>query len=269
MKSRIVSSFTLFLISHLAFAQGNNIDLKGLQRFNPQKTLETQSQWDIKGAFVGGNVLATTQNQQKNDGEVHYISGGNRSRLVKISFFQPYQDSQLEQRLELSFDKDKGFINQVELNYQIQSAYLSIQPVYEKVLQQAVLKYGEPLSFAQVQSIAKTSKQSVRVSEFKQQLRPDTAVAQQILDFFEGFIVTPKTRFVADSNDRALLLSGFRQCYVWQSQDFSEILSLCSFQPSSGNRSGQGVTLSLLNFAVNNAIASYNDDDKEGINISL
>ncbi|MFA3789749.1 hypothetical protein AB6T38_01375 [Aliiglaciecola sp. SL4] len=245
----------IFLVPNV-FAQDDK-NLSSLTRFDASLNLNMRSQMDIRDVKIGDNVLGQTLNLINKNGEVQYISGGNRSDKVDIVFKQPYLESELLQNLSLLFDKDLGFVHQISLTYRIASRYLDILPVYNKTVEQAIVKYGEPMSFKQVQDMTQDKDDEVRLSAFVNKLTDKGETAELVKDYFDYLQVTPKTHFVETEQGHALLLTGFRQCYFWPVDDFEEVLSLCSFQPSSGNMKGQGVTLTLRNFAIQNKIANF------------
>jgi uncharacterized protein (DUF1697 family) len=246
--------------------QNNNI--KSLLRFDASAQLGVQSMMDVRGVHVGDNVLQKVTMLANKGGVVQYISGGNRSSKVDVVFSQPYQNSKLIQNLEIHFDKNYGFINQIDLVYTIASRYLDILPVYQQTIQQALTKYKQPLSFSDVQKIAKSTSTRPKLADVLENLSLAADVKDGVLAYFKYRNVTSKTHFVADDNGHALLLTGFQQCYFWIEKDYAEILSLCAFQPSSGNMKGQGITLSLTDFAVHNAIEDYQQGESN-IDIEL
>ncbi|WJG08309.1 hypothetical protein [Aliiglaciecola sp. LCG003] len=265
--SRMLCFVSLCFSSFAVQAQETD-NLSSLHRFNPDATLPVISSMNIRQVYAGNNVLAKSIALAQSGGKLQYISGGNRSSEVKIEFQQPYKESELIESLELHFDKKYGFINQVTLTYKIASRYLDILPVYDKTLQQAVSKYGEPLSFKTVQDIVKTSSSKPKFADFRANLTVKPELKDEIAQYLNYKQVTSKTHFIESENGRALLLTGFKQCYFWPKQEFAEILTLCAFQPSSGNMKGQGVTLSLVDFRVKQAIEHYQSEEAE-ININL
>ncbi|MBU2879953.1 MULTISPECIES: hypothetical protein [Aliiglaciecola] len=243
------------LVSNV-FAQDDK-NLSSLTRFDSNLNLNVHSQMDLRDVRIGDNVLGQALNLINKNGEVQYISGGNRSEKVDIIFRQAYLESELLQTLSLLFDKDLGFVNQVSLTYRIASRYLDILPVYNKTVDQAIIKYGQPMSFKQVQEMTQDKGDKVRLSAFVAKLPHKAEIADLIKGYFKYLQVTPKTHFVETDTGHALLLTGFRQCYFWPLNEFEELLSLCSFQPSSGNMKGQGITLTLRNFAIQNKIEHF------------
>ncbi|GAB5381639.1 hypothetical protein [Aliiglaciecola sp. M165] len=258
---KCVLVFLIMLPVLVAAQQAPN--LSSLERFDPSITMTSLSTFDIRDIRIGDNARVQASRLSELGGELQHVSGGNRSGDVEFIFKQPYKDSELVQNLELQFDKDIGFIHQIELTYRIASRYVDILPIYQKTVEQAAVKYGSPLSFDQVQALSGGQNDKPRLSAFLKNMQINQDVAEDVLAFFEDKQITPRTHFVETDNGRALLLSGFRQCYFWQKSDFAEILSLCSFQPSSGNMKGQGVTLSLVNFEVSNAIEHFRQNQSE------
>lgn len=259
----VVIALVCVSLSFDSYGQSSNLkENPGLKRFNLQSELGQRSSNDIKQVKVGDNVLAKTIALHEQGGEVQYISGGSRSKTVKVIFRQPYQDSQLLQTLSLDFDKDKGFIHSVTLNYKIDSIYLDILPVYEKVVEQAVSKYGEPLTLLQVSEISDQVEGPLRLQRFIDNLKADDAIMGDVQHYLEDKMVTRKTAFEADEQGNALLMTGFKQCYFWPNKAFSEWISLCAFNPGSGNMKGQGIELKLVNFDVTNSIETFNAQEE-------
>ena len=260
---RILSVIAMVLVSAVqsgVYAQQSDLTQNpGLKRFNTDSELAAKSGFDIKNVRVGDNVLAKTIVLQEQGGDVKYISGNNRSRQVTVVFERPYQNSSLLQNLILDFDKDKGFITTVTLNYKIDSIYIDILPVYERVLEQAMAKYGTPLTLAQVRDVAGQPEESVRLQTFVDKLSPEVAVSEQVKEYLLDKVVTRRTAFEQDEKGNALLITGFRQCYYWPRKNYAELVSLCAFRPSSGNMKGQGIELKLVNFTVQQSISRFNE----------
>lgn len=243
--------------------------MPGLKRFSSGPVLGHQSQFDIKQVRAGDYVLDEVLRLNGHNGEVHHVSGGSRSRKASISFYQPYQDAQLVQRMTLHFDKDHGFVHQVESSYKLDSAYLDIMPVYQKVIAGAISKYGAPLSMQQVRSIAGGGEGDVRLSAFLARAEISSDVRDRVQAFFEDKIVTRRTRFTATEDGHALLITGFNECYLWPGEKFHELLTLCAFRPNSGNMKGQGVDLTLYGFAARRHIENYRAPQDDGVSINL
>lgn len=244
--------------------------MRGLKRFNRATELGDYSVLELKGVRVGDNVLAKAILLQEEGGNIRYISGGSRSRRVQFDFFQPYQDSELVQTVTLNFDKDNGFITDVQVNYKISSAYLSVKPVLDLVFANAVEKYGPPMQLSDIAAIANETRKSarapVRLKGFIRGLRDsikDDALRERVTAYFESRLVTEKTEFEATEQGTAKLLSGFNQCFYWMREAYSEWLSLCSFNPDSGNMRGQGIDVRLTNFAVHTSIEAFRSTSED------
>jgi hypothetical protein len=237
---------------------------KGLKRFDKQSVLGSLSNLDIKDVHLGDNVLAKSISLIDAGGEIHNITGGSRSNKIKISFFQPYQQSRLEQLLELKFNKKNGFIEQISSTYSIDSAYLDLSPVREKVLVAAIKKYGEPLTLAEIQQISGQIKPEISVSRFIDTFNPKQAVAESVKSYFSKRNISKNSKFTSATDGRAIMHTGFDLCYLWQLNDFEEILSLCAFDSKEANASNRGVELSLHNFGLRQVIAQHKKlSDKE------
>jgi hypothetical protein len=241
----------------------------GLKRFDTNETLGAKSQFDIRDVRIGDNVLVKANEFQQQGGHVHYISKGNRSRRVQISFYQPFLNTRLDQQFQLEFNRDNGFIHTILANYKLDSAYADITPVYQQVFEKAIAKYGEPLSLKDVQSLAKSNKSRVKLERFNQNISPAKHVSEDVKAYFSKLIITPQTGFVADENNRALLHSGFNECYLWQKSEFSEILTLCAFGKNSGNMKAQGIELRLIDFSTALKIKNYVKQPKNTPEITL
>lgn len=240
--------------------------MHSLERFNADLQLQYVSKMDIRGVNVGSNVREQTNLLTGQGAELQHISGGKVSTKVELKFRQAYQDSELVQNLALHFDKQYGFVNEIELTYKIASRYLDIRPVYQKTIEQAIAKYGEPLSLEQIRQLSDSRRSEPRLSELVENLNTAPELREEIIGYFSNKMVTSRTRFKDDGNGRALLLSGFTQCYFWSQNQFAELLSLCAFQPSSGNMKGQGITLSLIDFAVREQIVHFQQPE-DGVEI--
>jgi len=242
----------------------------GLKRFDKNVSLgngqHSQSQQDIKGVHIGDNVLAQAINLYDQGAKLHHIAGSSRSDKARLSFYQPYQNSRLEQQLELHFNKFNGFITRVDSTYKIESAYLPIGPILQNVLQSAVAKYGEPLHLSQISQMAKYAKSPVPLRIFIRNLQPHPEVDKLVKDYFNNLNISRSAAFISGDGERAILRTGFNRCYFWQQDDFTEILSLCSFSPNAANAENRGVELSLINFAVQQNVA---DTEKLKSELSL
>ncbi|MFT5674779.1 MAG: hypothetical protein ACI808_000704 [Paraglaciecola sp.] len=247
------------------YATDHSLELqKGLKRFDKQTVFGSISNLDIKDIYIGDNVLAKSISLVDAGGRIHNITGGSRSSKVKISFYQPYQESRLEQLLELKFNKKNGFIEQIGSTYSIDSAYLDLTPVREKVLLAAIKKYGEPLSLADIQQITGRTTSEIRVSSFIDKLRPNSDVAESVKMYFSKRNISKNSKFTSNTDGRAIMHTGFDLCYLWQENDFEEILSLCAFDSREANASNRGVELNLYNFRLQQVITEQKKvSDKE------
>lgn len=253
-----IGVLAMFCWSQIVHSQSSDLGQNpGLKRFDQHEMLGSNSQFDIRAVRVGDNVLKQSLELQQQGGVVHYISKGNRSRNVKISFYQPFGDTRLDQQFRLDFNRNNGFIHTVNVSYKLDSAYADITPIYQQVLEKAVVKYGEPLSFDDIKNYADSTGTRVLLEKFTAEISPKDDVSDAVKGYFSQQIIAAKTAFVADQNGRALLLSGFNQCYLWQKNHFSEVLTLCAFGKNSGNMQGHGVKLELRDFATELMIEGY------------
>lgn len=233
--------------------------LEGLKRFNREATLyspqaPTQallSELDIKDVKLGHNILNQVIKLSDQGGELHTVTGGTRSEKATISFFQPYQDSRLEQRIDLYFNKHSGFIQQINLRYFIASAYLSIEPIRTQALQAAVTKYGPPLTMQAVRQRVKQNQGQIKVSQFVQTLQDTSTATQQ---YFKKLNISRNALITSDQQDYALFHTGFDQCYLWPRDNYNEILSFCGFAPNAANAASRGLEFSLVNFTIADVI---------------
>jgi hypothetical protein len=245
--------------------------LRGLKRFDKVDDLGSSSVLEIKNVYIGDNALAESIALFNKGGKIHTVTGGTRSEKVQFSFFQPYKNSRLEQILELKFNKDNGFVNQLSSTYKISSAYLDISPIREKVLQAAIDKYGSPLTIEEVRDISDQQQGEVDLRRFINKLTPNDAVKEQVLEYFSRRNISKDAKFTANNRGHALMHTGFDQCFVWQQNNFTEILSFCAFGPNAANASSRGVELSLHNFVVAQQIADRKStvQQQESLSISL
>lgn len=232
----------------------------GLKRFKRQQRLSypanpaqlLQSELDIKDVKLGQNALNQAISLSEKGGEIHTITSGSRSDKVTFSFFQPYQESRLEQRIDLYFNKNSGFIHQINLRYLISSAYLSIEPVRAHVLQTAIEKYGKPLSMQDVRNRVKQAKGEVKLRHFADAVEDNSEAAAT---FFKKMSFARNAQISSDEQDYALFPSGFDQCYVWPRDNFNELLTFCGFAPNAANAASRGLEFSLVNFSIAYIIA--------------
>jgi hypothetical protein len=246
-------------------------NLRGLKHLNKSDELGSRSTLEIKDIYIGDNALAQAISLFDRGGKIHNVSGGSRSEKVRFSFFQPYQDSQLEQSLELKFNKDNGFVERLNSTYKIKSAYLPISPIREKVLQAAIAKYGPPLSIVEVRKMSEQQKGEVSLRRFIAKLSSRDEVKEQVLAYFAKGNISKNARFTGAKDGYAELHTGFDRCFLWPRNNFVEILSFCAFAPNAANAANRGVELSLQNFAVAQQIIQRKSNDKpqEPLSISL
>lgn len=266
---RVLACVVALVILCSANAQQDVGELRGLKRFDPDTKLGMASDKDIKSVRLGHNVLSAARQLQSLGGDIHYISGGSRSRNVKISFFQPYQNASLEQQFKLDFNKDNGFVHHISVNYKLDSAYLDMRPVYNKIIENTVKKYGEPLSIEAVRAILNQSKDDVLLEAFVAKIEIDPSVTASVQQFFNQKIIASRTRFTESEQGRALLLSGFNECYLWPGEGYAEILSLCALRKSKVNMKGQAVEMTLYNFAIEQHIENYQEPVNDQFEIDL
>lgn len=245
--------------------------LRGLKRFDKGDELGARSVLEIKDVYIGDNALAKSIALFAKGGRIHTVTGGTRSDHVRFSFFQPYQDSRQVQTIELKFNKDNGFVNQLSSTFKISSAYLNISPIREKVLQAAIDKYGPPLTIDEVREISEQQEGEVYLRSFINKLAPQAAVKEQVLAYFAQRNISKNAKFTANKLGHALMHTGFDQCYVWQRNNFAEILSFCAFAPNAANASNRGVELTLDNFVVAKKVAEHKttEQQQESLSISL
>ena len=243
----------------------------GLKRFDSAHRLSGEnslSTLDIKQIHIGDNALASAISLYDQGAKLHHIAGSSRSDKVRLSFYQPYQNSRLEQRLALHFNKFNGFVTQINSVYTVESAYVGIKDVLKDVLVSAIAKYGEPISFADALKQTNLTKDDVPLSSFIKTLSPREDVKNNVIAFFEELRVSRSAKFVADDAGRALLHTGFNRCYVWQTDSYNEVLTLCFFPPNAANSANRGVELQLVDFAVQKKIAAT-EKIKNELSLSL
>ena len=238
--------------------------LRGLERFNksdslPSTPLNNTNQssdtlLSIKGIKIGDNVLQQAIKLGEQKGDLGRIRGGTRSEKIKFSFYQPYENTQLEQKVELYFDKNNGFIQQVTATYFLQDAYLSIAPVREQTLSAAVEKFGAPLTMQQAYDLSGQKKGEVNFEQFIVGLQNKNPLPPLGLEYFQKRNVSRSTKWVKGEQDYALMHSGFDRCYLWQTNEFSQILTFCFFDQTGANQNSRGVELDLHNFPVSQQI---------------
>ena len=152
--------------------------------------------------------------------------------------------------------------------YTVESAYVGIKDVLKDVLVSAIAKYGEPISIADALKQTNLTQDDVPLSSFIKTLSPREDVKNNVIAFFEELRVSRSAKFVADDAGRALLHTGFNRCYVWQTDSYNEVLTLCFFPPNAANSANRGVELQLVDFAVQKKIAAT-EKIKNELSLSL
>lgn len=253
------------LLAGAVLAQSHPFEeLRGLQRFDKSSSLptstNTQQNLDIKGVKIGDNVLQQSINLADQGGEIGRIRGGTRSDKVKFDFSQPYQDTTVNQVIELYFDKGKGFINKVTSTYRLDNAYVSIEPLRKQSLQAAIDKYGSPLTLQQAQEVSGQPLQNseIKLASFIRGLQQNGVLNALNQSFWQQLNISRSAKWVADKNGLALLNTGFDRCYFWPKKEFNQLLSFCFFDKSGGNAASRGIELSLMDFTVSQQIADFN-----------
>ena len=223
--------------------------LRGLERFNksdflpsgpppsdylPPTPLDSTNQstdtlLSIKDIKIGDNVLQQAIKLGQLKGDLGRIRGGTRSEKIKFSFYQPYENTQLKQTVELYFDKHNGFIKQVTATYFLQDAYLSIVPIREQALRAAVEKFGAPLTMQQAYDLSGQKEGEIKFEQFIKGLQQKNQLPLLGLEYFQKRDVSRSTKWVKGEQDYALMHSGFDRCYLWQTNKFSQILTFCFF----------------------------------------
>jgi hypothetical protein len=264
----VVKRFTLIsclmaaLAAPLAWAQSHPFEtLRGLERFNKSNSLsldDTSQAVDtvlsIKGVKIGDNVLQQAINLDKKEGQLGNIRGGTVSDKIKFSFYQPYENSRLEQKIELYFDKHNGFIKQITGTYYLQDAYMSITPIREQTLSAAVEKFGLPLTMQQVYDLSEEKKGDIRLESFIDSLQGQGQLHPLGLEYLQNRNISRSSKWVKGAQDYALMHSGFDRCYLWQTNAFSQILTFCYFDETGANPNSRGVEFDLHNFPVSQQI---------------
>jgi hypothetical protein len=235
--------------------------LRGLERFNKSDSLSvnntsqtTDTLLSIKNIKIGDNVLQQTINLGNQGGQLGRIRGGTRSNKVKFSFYQAYENTRLEQKVELYFDKKNGFVQQVTATYVLQDAYMSITPIREQTLSAAVAKFGSPLTMQQVYDLSGQQNAEIKLEPFIKGLQAQSKLHPLGLEYFQKRNISRNTKWVTGEQDYALMHSGFDRCYLWQTNTFSQILTFCFFDKTGASPNSRGVELDLHNFPVSQQI---------------
>lgn len=250
------------LISPFVWAQSHPFEtLRGLERFNKSNTLSlpnsvhaTDTKLSIKGLKIGDNVLQQAIRLEEQGGQLGRIRGGTRSDKIKFSFLQPYDNTSLEQKIELYFDKHNGFINQVTATYLLQDAYTNITPIREQTLSAAVEKFGSPMTMQQVYDYSGLKAGDIDLDKFVIGLQNQIQLHPLALEYFQKRNISRSSKWVKGEQDYALMHSGFDRCYLWQSNTFNQILTFCFFDKTGANPNSRGVELDLHDFPVKQII---------------
>jgi hypothetical protein len=235
--------------------------LRGLERFNKPNSLAsdktnltTDTLLSIKGVQIGDNILQQAINLEEKGGQLGRIRGGTRSDKIKFDFSQPYENSSLEQKVELYFDKHNGFIQQITTTFSLQDAYLSIEPIRQQTLTSAVEKFGPPLTMQQAYDLSGQTKGDIAFDKFINGIQNQAQLNPIGLEYFQKRNVSRSTKWVKGEQDYALMHSGFDRCYLWQTNQFSQVLTFCFFDKTGANKNSRGVELDLHNFPVSQQI---------------
>jgi hypothetical protein len=260
----LISCLLTALVTPLVWAQVQSHPfetLRGLERFNKSSSLPadntiqtTDTLLSIKGVKIGDNVLQQAIKLADQGGQLGRIRGGTRSDKIKISFYQPYEDTRLEQKVELYFDKYNGFIHQVTATFVLQDAYLSIEPVREQTLNAAVAKFGSPMTMQQASDFSGQKNGEIEFDKFIQGIQSQNQLHPLGLEYFQKRNISRSTKWVKGEQDYALMHSGFDRCYLWHTNTFNQILTFCFFDETGANRNSRGIELDLHNFPANQQI---------------
>lgn len=229
------------------------LEEKGLKRFDINRVLNVPgqpSQLAIRDVFIGDNIVKQAITLSDKGGVLEHIRGGTRSDKLSFNFLQPYEHSQLKQKLSIYFDKYNGFIREVTVTYTIQDAYLSIEPVREKALLATIKKYGEPLTMQQVHQLSSRQQGEIKLSQFIDALQNKPDIQPKALAYFKQKNISRSAKLTADKQNYALMQSGFDRCYLFQNNNFDQLLTFCFFDRSSANPNSRGVELNLQHFSV-------------------
>ncbi|WP_339724566.1 hypothetical protein [uncultured Paraglaciecola sp.] len=262
----LISGLVAILITPLIWAQSPTQShpfetLRGLERFNKSSTLSMHNNTEmektllaIKGVKIGDNVLQQAIQLAEQGGQLGRIRGGTRSDKIKLSFYQPYEDSRLEQKVELYFDKHNGFIQQVTATYFLQDAYLSIVPIREQSLSAAVKKFGSPMTMQQAYDFSGQQNGEIDFDKFINGLQQSTQLHPLALAYLNKRNISRSSKWVKGEQDYALMHSGFDRCYLWHTNTFKQILTFCFFDKTSANPNSRGVELDLHDFPISQQI---------------
>ena len=260
----LISGLVTTLATSLAWAQSQSHPfetLRGLERFNKSNVLSLNDTsqtaatvLSIKEVKIGDNVLQQAINLDDQGGQLANIRGGSVSNKIKFSFYQPYENTRLEQKVELYFDKHNGFIKQITATYYLQDAYMSIAPIHAQTLNAAVKKFGPPLTMQQAYDLSGQKKGDIPLDKFIDELQAKGELLPLGLEYFQKRNISRSSKWVQGQQDYALMHSGFDRCYVWQTHSFSQILTFCFFDKTGGNPDSRGIEFDLHNFPVSQQI---------------
>jgi hypothetical protein len=266
------------LASPLAWSQTQSHSfetLRGLERFNKSSSLSlndtgqtVDTELSIKGVKIGDNVLQQAINLDEQGGRLNNIRGGTVSDKIKFSFYQPYENTRLEQKVELYYDKHNGFIQQITGTYYLQDAYMSITPIRQQTFSAAVEKFGPPLTMQQVYDLSEEKKGDIPLDKFINNLQGKSQLHALGLEYFQKRNISRSSKWVNGTEDYALMHSGFDRCYLWQTNAFSQILTFCYFDETGANPDSRGVEFDLHNFPVSQQIIELGNPHKK-LDISL
>jgi hypothetical protein len=274
----LISSLLTVLVSPLGWSQTQFHPfeaLRGLERFNKSNSLflnDTNQKIDtvlsIKGVKIGDNVLQQAIYLDAKGGRLGNIRGGTVSDKIKFSFYQPYENTRLEQKVELYFDKHNGFIQQATGTYYLQDAYVSITPIREQTFSAAVEKFGPPLTMQQAYDLSGENKDDIPLDKFINNLQGKSQLHPLGLEYLQKRNISRSSKWVKGTEDYALMHSGFDRCYLWQTNSFSQIMTFCYFDKAGANPDSRGVEFDLHNFPVNQKIIELGNPHKK-LDISL
>ncbi len=258
----LINSLIAVLATPLAWSQSHPFEaLRGLERFNRSHSLslDNTSQsvntvLSIKGVKVGDNVLQQAINLDDQGGQLSNIRGGTVSKKIKFSFYQPYENTRLEQKVELYFDKHNGFIQQITGTYYLQDAYMSITPIRELTFSAAVEKFGLPLTMQQAYDFSGQENGDIYLDDFINGLQDQLQLHPLGLEYFQKRNISRSSKWVKGEQDYALMHSGFDRCYLWQSNAYSQVLTFCYFDEAGANPDNRGIEFDLHNFPVEQQI---------------
>lgn len=258
----LISCLAAALATPLVWAQSHPFEsLRGLERFNKSSSLPllrldqaADTELSIKGVKIGDNVLQQAIQLADKGGQLGRVRGGTRSDKIKMSFYQPYENTLLEQKVELYFDKHNGFIQQITATYFLQNAYLSLLPIREQSLSAAVKKFGSPMTMQQAYAYSGQENGEIGLDQFINGLQNQSKLHPLALEYFQKRNISKSTKWVKGVQDYALMYSGFDRCYLWNNHAFSQILTLCYFDKTGANSNSRGIELDLHDFPVKQQI---------------